>query len=703
MMLKIYSRPNGRYLTDVAPTTSTISILTFVLAPFVTGYFLSYYFRTVNAVLSERLAREIGLDASQLGLMTSAYFLMAALAQLPGGWLLDRYGPRLVQIGCLSLAGLGALLFATAQDFTTLFAARALIGLGVATALVAGLKAMVMAVPRSQIGLYNGVFMGIGATGALASSLPTEAFLASHPWRLLFVISAMACAISVALIWLLAPRHEPSPPGETVAKTGQPAGLWEIYRDPGFWRLAPLSALAIGGAWALQGLWSGPWLRDVAQLSQADIARQLLIVAAALSCAAVGLGIVVNALARIEVKPEATLGTAALLFVAAEVGVALRWPVSPLLLWCVIGAFGAGTVLSYTINAHRYPKESIGRANGALNLLHFAAAFAVQSLVGRVVALWPKDDLGHYPPESYATALLGLAAIQLLALLWFLKPLPTAEQAPAVSLLPAPGRLTRRQPYRLLLGLAAIGLLATITVNSLRGSWAPALASFALFPASTADDQAMQRLEARLAGLEERLQAYTQQVSVLVARSARNETAIAEIHNSVAALTADLGALHRNVQAAAEIQATAAPEPRSSSASLPTPEAKLQPRREDVCSAVADGGNVHATIRFAARQFEIAASSRFELDRLTRMANDCPAARLMVRGYADSRGSTSLNLRLSQSRAHAVRDQLIRSGIAPHRLQVAALGPADPVADNTTEFGRQQNRRVEVELIAPTE
>ena len=77
-----------------------------VFLPFAAGYFLSYFFRTINAVIAGQLTAELGLDASHLGLMTSVYFLTFAAIQLPLGVLLDRFGPRRVQSGLLLVAAI---------------------------------------------------------------------------------------------------------------------------------------------------------------------------------------------------------------------------------------------------------------------------------------------------------------------------------------------------------------------------------------------------------------------------------------------------------------------------------------------------------------------------------------------------------------------------------------------------------------------
>jgi len=90
---------------------------------------------------------EFGLDAADMGLLASVYFLFFAAAQFPIGVLLDRCGPRRVQAVLLVIAGGGATLFGTATGYAELLVGRAMIGLGVAGALMAGLHA---ALPRGE-------------------------------------------------------------------------------------------------------------------------------------------------------------------------------------------------------------------------------------------------------------------------------------------------------------------------------------------------------------------------------------------------------------------------------------------------------------------------------------------------------------------------------------------------------------------------
>ena len=161
-----------------------------VFLPFSAGYFLSYFYRTINAVIAEPLTKELGLNASHLGLMTSAYFLTFATIQLPLGVLLDRFGPRRVQAALLIVAAVGATLFATTDQFAILVLGRALIGLGAAGALVAGLKAIVTWFPKERVSLLNGCFIMLGTLGAVAATSPAEWLQDEIGWRSMIGIAA---------------------------------------------------------------------------------------------------------------------------------------------------------------------------------------------------------------------------------------------------------------------------------------------------------------------------------------------------------------------------------------------------------------------------------------------------------------------------------------------------------------------------------
>jgi MFS family permease len=316
------------------------------------------------------------------------------------------------------IAAGGAALFGASDGFLSLLAGRALIGLGVAAALAAGLKATVLWFPKERVALVNGWMVMLGALGAVTATAPSEWLLASIGWRGLFEWLAAATAVAAGAVYLLVPEAPPSPS----ANNSRPfAGLREIYADSRFWRLAPLSATTIGTAWALQGLWAAPWLADVEGLDRAALVNHLLAMAVALSIGAVLLGALATRLRRRNVEPQAVVGVVAALFMTVQTALILRWPLPSYVLWCLIAAAGAVTVLSYAILANHFPKELAGRANAALNVIHIGGAFALQELIGIVIERWPVEGT-HHPMIAYQVAFGIDLALQLVAWIWFMWP-----------------------------------------------------------------------------------------------------------------------------------------------------------------------------------------------------------------------------------------------------------------------------------------
>jgi MFS family permease len=389
-----------------------------VFLPFVAVYYLAFLFRNINATIAGPLTSEFGLLAGDLGLLTSVYYLAFAVAQIPIGILLDRCGPRRVQSVVLVAAALGAALFAAADHYWLLLGGRALIGLGVAAAMAAGMKALVVWFPRERVPMLSGLMVTLGAMGALTATLPADFLISSVGWRGLFEILAMVSAGCALVIYLVVPEPPAVAP---VAVEPAANGLSRIYAEPRFWRLAPLSATCVGTAWALQGLWAAPWLSDVEGLDRTGVLRYLFVMAIALSMGALLLGVTSDRLLRHGVGPRALLGFVAAMFIMAQLTLILRLPVPSYLPWAVIAAVGAMTVLSYTILAEYFPKEFAGRANAALNVFHIGGAFVLQYLTGMVLQLWTPLD-GHYPAVAYQAAFALNVVFQIAAGIWFALP-----------------------------------------------------------------------------------------------------------------------------------------------------------------------------------------------------------------------------------------------------------------------------------------
>jgi MFS family permease len=387
-----------------------------VFLPFAAGYYLSYLFRTINALIAGSLISDTGLDTADLGLLTSVYFLVFAAAQIPIGILLDRFGPRRVQSALLLVAAAGAGLFAVSTGLPTLLISRAMIGLGVAAALTAGLKSIVLWFPRERVALLNGHMIMLGSLGAVTATAPAEHLLAWMNWRQLFEILAAVTGATALLIYVVVPERVIIPSSASI-----PATLSTVFGDRRFWRIAPLSATCVGSAWSLQGLWASPWLTDVEGLDRASLVGQLFMMSIVLSGGAWLFGTTVHCIRRRGVGAETILVIVAVLFVAAELALILRAPLPSILPWSVVAIVGTATVVSFAVIADYFPPELTGRANGALNVLHFGWAFLAQYGTGLILEQWSKED-GHTSILAYQVAFGLNVAVQIAAFVWFALP-----------------------------------------------------------------------------------------------------------------------------------------------------------------------------------------------------------------------------------------------------------------------------------------
>lgn len=385
-----------------------------VFLPFAAGYFLSYLYRVINAVLSPYLAAELGLAPSALGLLTSIYFLTFAAAQLPLGLLLDRLGPRRVEAALLLFAAVGAALFALSNGLTGLMIGRGLIGLGVSACLMASFKAFVLWFPAARLPAINGWILAVGGLGALTATAPVEILLPWIGWRGLFIGLAVASMATAAAVWLVVPESVVA----SSADDGRAGwrGVAMVFGSAQFWRIAPASVLVQATFLAIQGLWAGPWLRDVAGLDQATAARILLAMATGMTAGFVGLGQLAYHAAQRGIPPLTVAMGGMLLFIGVQA--MLLFDLGPLpLLWTLFGFLGVAGTLIYAVLTQIFPPELAGRVNTALNLLVFVAAFAAQWGMGALIGLWPNAAGGHAATGYHWAFGLALAA-QLLGWLW---------------------------------------------------------------------------------------------------------------------------------------------------------------------------------------------------------------------------------------------------------------------------------------------
>ena len=111
---------------------------------------------------------------------------------------------------------------------------------------------------------------------------------------------------------------------------------------------------------------------------------------------------------------------------------------------------------------------------------------------------------------------------------------------------------------------------------------------------------------------------------------------------------------------------------------------------------------IDARVLFDTGKFDVKAEGQVMLDNVASLVKQKSAANLLVEGHTDNVGAAAINQRLSEQRAESVRAGLLARGVQPGRIQTKGLGMTQPVADNASEDGRAQNRRVQIVLLGET-
>ena len=388
-----------------------------VFLPFAAGYFLSFFYRNVNAVISKDLALEFSLAPSDLGFLTSMYLLAFAAFQLPLGVLLDRYGPRRVVAALFCIAAAGAATFALAQDFTTLSVGRALIGLGVSGGLMGAIKAFTLWFPLSRLATLNGLYLAAGGIGGLAATAPAEALVGPFGWRALFYgLSALSLGAALLLFFVV---PEKPLPGKGQTFRAQIGGFGRVFSRVMFWRIVLPFVICHAAYLTLQGLWLGPWLYDVAGQSRQAVGGYLFVTAFAYTLGSVFFGMSSDRLAAVGMSRLTLFKLGLALSVAMFALLALGLTRGLGVLLFVYGFTTISAALAYALLPPAFPTEMTGRVTTASNVLMFSFSFVFQWGVGAVLKLYPVAD-GRYSPQGYSSALTLLLVLQVAVLLWLL-------------------------------------------------------------------------------------------------------------------------------------------------------------------------------------------------------------------------------------------------------------------------------------------
>ncbi|MEZ5852068.1 MAG: MFS transporter [Hyphomicrobiaceae bacterium] len=386
-----------------------------IVVTLATAYVASHFFRASNVTIGLDLMRDLSIGPEALGALTGAFFFGFSAMQIPCGFLFDRFGPRRTVVGMLILATAGIVIFTLAPNWPVLLAGRALMGAGFGVMLIGSMVVISRWFPPDRFSTLTAMVLSIGLLGNLAATTPLAWAAQVSGWRTAFGAVAAFTALATIAVWVIV---RDAPPGHPfLTRTPEPPremlrGLVEVLCNP---RLKPILALSFCNyacTFTVQGLWGGPYLREVHGLTPIEAGNVLFSAVIAYQIGMLAFGPLDRILdTRKWIAIAGSLVLTAILATLALVAQPPAWvPVAALL---AMGFFSASSTMVLTHARGIFPDRLIGRGISTINTSVMLGVACMQTLSGIVVGAFEPLASGARSETAYR-ALFGLLTLVLL-------------------------------------------------------------------------------------------------------------------------------------------------------------------------------------------------------------------------------------------------------------------------------------------------
>ena len=361
------------------------------------GHVFSNAVRTMPAIAADVLTRDLGIGPEALAQLTGAFPLTFAAVMIPVGIALDRYGVKRVSLCLLAVAAGGAAMAAMATGPWSMLAAQMVLGAGCSGMLMCPITFAARALDTQRFALWSGIIQAVGNTGMLLSASPLALLIEATDWRAGYWSCAALALLAAGAVALLVPGDRPvARPSRGLVADGA-----EVVRMASLPAMRGVVVFAFGSFAALlgvRGLWGGPWLMEVKDLSRIEAGNILLAATVAMTIGPAVAGMALRRFGRAPLLLACShLAAAALILLvtaggpSGAVSRALGFGAMPaawdLALLATFGLVISFQVIVFPLVRAAVPPDQAGRALSAANLSFFLGAAVLQGLSG-LMAGW---------------------------------------------------------------------------------------------------------------------------------------------------------------------------------------------------------------------------------------------------------------------------------------------------------------------------
>lgn len=373
-------------------------------------YFYECLLQVSPSVMSNELMRDFSVTSQTLGILSGIYFYSYAAMQIPGGVMMDHFGPHRLLTLATTICAISTIAFGLTDNFYTACIARLMIGFGSSFAAVGAMKLAANWFPAQRFALLTGLMVTIGMLGAVGGEAPLALLIDNYGWRQSMTIMGVI-GIIIALLMLIIAKDAPQEVKNIINNVDEEPilpSLLALIQNKQLWLVATYGGLMYMTTPVFCGLWGVPFLMFKMHLTKAIAANYISLIFVGWAIASPLWGIFSN---RIGLrKPPMYIGAIGALITSSLFIFAPLYSgwVMQLLLF-TFGIFSAGFLPAFAIAKELCNKRYVATGLSFMNMMNMVGIAAAQPIIGFILdRLWQGEIINKvrvYPVEAYHYAL----------------------------------------------------------------------------------------------------------------------------------------------------------------------------------------------------------------------------------------------------------------------------------------------------------
>ncbi|MBA2656189.1 MAG: MFS transporter [Tatlockia sp.] len=374
-------------------------------------YFYECLLQVSPSVMSNELMRDFGVTSQTLGILSGIYFYSYAAMQLPGGVLMDRFGPHRLITLATAICATSTIAFGLTDNFFMACVARLMIGFGSSFAAVGTMKLAANWFPAERFALLTGLMVTIGMLGAIGGEAPLALLIDNFGWRHSMIIMGTIGLILTVLILFIAqdsPGRRMNQPEHPIEEAPLTSSLLTLIKNKQLWLIAIYGGLMYMSTPVFCGLWGVPFLMFKMGLTKASAANYISLVFVGWAIASPLWGSISNRMGLR--KPPLYIGSigaliTSLIFIYAPIKSGLLMQ----LVLFLFGIFSAGFLPAFAVAKELCSKRYVATGLSFMNMINMIGIALAQPVIGYILdKMWQGDTVDKvrvYSLDAYHMAL----------------------------------------------------------------------------------------------------------------------------------------------------------------------------------------------------------------------------------------------------------------------------------------------------------